>query len=113
MTELLTSKTAILYGAGGDLGGAAARPSARGGATVYLAGRTREPLERVAADIAATGGRAHVAGVDALDEHAVGEDADAVAAEAGRIDVSFKPHLARRRPGPADRRPRPRRAAAR
>jgi NAD(P)-dependent dehydrogenase (short-subunit alcohol dehydrogenase family) len=89
MTELLTSKTAILYGAGGDLGGAVARTFAREGATVYLAGRTREPLERVAADIAAAGGRAHVAVVDALDERAVDSHADAVAAEAGAIDVSF------------------------
>src|SRR3954449_10317088 len=111
MTELLTSKTAILYGAGGDLGGAVARTFAREGATVYLAGRTREPLARVAAglaaaggrapappaerreggaaDVAAAGGRAPVAVVDALDERAVDEHADAVAAEAGGIDASF------------------------
>ena len=89
MTDLLHSKTAILYGAGGDLGGAVARTFAREGATVYLAGRTREPLERVAADIAAEGGRAHVAVADALDQRAVDEHADAVAAEAGAIDVSF------------------------
>jgi NAD(P)-dependent dehydrogenase (short-subunit alcohol dehydrogenase family) len=89
MTDLLHSKTAILYGAGGDLGGAVARTFAREGATVYLAGRTLEPLERVAADIAAEGGRAHVAVVDALDQRAVDEHADGVAAEAGGIDVSF------------------------
>ena len=65
MTELLTSKNAIVYGAGGSLGGAVARTFAREGATVFLAGRTREPLERVAADIAAAGGRAEVAVVDA------------------------------------------------
>lgn len=89
MTELLTSKNAIIYGAGGSLGGAVARTFAREGATVFLAGRTREPLERVAADIAAAGGRAEVAVVDARDERAVDEHADAVAAKAGGIDISF------------------------
>jgi NAD(P)-dependent dehydrogenase (short-subunit alcohol dehydrogenase family) len=52
------------------------------------AGRTREPLERVAADIAEAGGRAEVAVLDALNERAVDEHADAVAAQGG-IDVSF------------------------
>jgi NAD(P)-dependent dehydrogenase (short-subunit alcohol dehydrogenase family) len=82
MSDLLTSKTAIIYGAGGSIGGAVARTFAREGATVHLAGRTREPLERVAADI---GDRAHVAVLDALDERAVDEHAEAV----GRIDISF------------------------
>jgi NADP-dependent 3-hydroxy acid dehydrogenase YdfG len=51
MTQLLTSKTAIIYGAGGSIGSAVARTFAAEGATVHLAGRTREPLERVAAEI--------------------------------------------------------------
>ena len=89
MTELLTGKTAIIYGAGGSLGGAAARTFAREGATVVLVGRTREPLERVAADVTAAGGRAEVAVLDATDERAVDDHADAVAARAGGIDVSF------------------------
>jgi NAD(P)-dependent dehydrogenase (short-subunit alcohol dehydrogenase family) len=85
MTQLLTSKTAIIYGAGGSLGSAVARSFAAEGATVHLVGRTREPLERLAAEI---GDAAHVAVLDALDERAVDEHADAVAA-AGGIDVSF------------------------
>jgi NAD(P)-dependent dehydrogenase (short-subunit alcohol dehydrogenase family) len=89
MTDLLKGKNAIIYGGGGDLGGGVARTFAREGATVFLAGRTREPLERVAADIAAAGGRAEVAVVDATDERAVDEHAAAVAAQAGGIDVSF------------------------
>jgi NAD(P)-dependent dehydrogenase (short-subunit alcohol dehydrogenase family) len=48
MNELLTNKNAIIYGAGGSIGGAVARTFAREGATVFLAGRTRETLERVA-----------------------------------------------------------------
>ena len=45
-----------------------ARTFAREGATVHLVGRTRAPLDAVAADIRAAGGTAEVAVVDALDE---------------------------------------------
>jgi NAD(P)-dependent dehydrogenase (short-subunit alcohol dehydrogenase family) len=86
---LLEHKNAIVYGAGGSIGGGVARTFAREGAWVFLAGRTREPLETVAADIGAAGGQAEVAMVDALDERAVGEHAQAVAARAGSVDVSF------------------------
>jgi NAD(P)-dependent dehydrogenase (short-subunit alcohol dehydrogenase family) len=86
---LLEHKNAIVYGAGGGIGGGVARTFAREGARVFLAGRTREPLETVAADIGAAGGQAEVAVVDALDERAVGEHAQAVAARAGSVDVSF------------------------
>jgi NAD(P)-dependent dehydrogenase (short-subunit alcohol dehydrogenase family) len=89
MTDLLEGKNAIVYGGGGSLGGGVARTFAREGATVFLAGRTRAALERVADDIAAAGGRAEVAVVDALDERAVDEHAADVAAKAGGIDVSF------------------------
>src|SRR5207302_11164001 len=78
----------LIYGAGGVIGGGVARTFAREGATVHLAGRTRQPLERVADDIAAAGGRAEVAVLDALDAHAVDQHADAVA-RTGGIDVSF------------------------
>ena len=86
---LLENKNAVIYGAGGKVGGAVARAFAREGAKVFLAGRTRGTLEAVAADIEAAGGSAEVAEVDALDERAVEEHADAVAEEAGGIDVSF------------------------
>jgi NAD(P)-dependent dehydrogenase (short-subunit alcohol dehydrogenase family) len=86
---LLERKNAIVYGAGGGIGGGVARTFASEGATVFLAGRTRKPLEAVAADIQAAGGSAEVAEVDALDEQAVDAHARAVAAEAGSIDVSF------------------------
>ena len=46
-------------------------------------------LNAVAAEIRSAGGVAETAQVDALDEHAVDEHADAVAAEAGGIDISF------------------------
>lgn len=81
---LLQDRNAVIHGGGGAIGGAIARAFAREGARVYLAGRTREKLDAVAADIDA----ADVAVVDALDERAVDEHAEAVAAAAGGIDVA-------------------------
>jgi NAD(P)-dependent dehydrogenase (short-subunit alcohol dehydrogenase family) len=86
---LLENKNAIIYGAGGAIGGGVARTFAREGATVFLVGRTKAKLDKVAADITAAGGSAEVAVVDALDEQAVDEHVRAVAAQAGSIDVSF------------------------
>src|SRR2546423_7333586 len=86
---LLEGKSAVIYGGGGAIGGAVARTLAREGARVFLAGRTRAKLDAVAADIRAAGGAAETAEVDALDGRAVDEHADAVAAEAGGLDVSF------------------------
>jgi NAD(P)-dependent dehydrogenase (short-subunit alcohol dehydrogenase family) len=77
---LLQDKNAVIYGGGGAIGGAVARAFAREGATVFLAGRTRAKLDRVAGDISAAGGAVEVAEVDALNEQAVNEHADAVAA---------------------------------
>ncbi|MER8007435.1 MULTISPECIES: SDR family oxidoreductase [unclassified Streptomyces] len=78
---LLTDKTAIVYGAGGSIGGAVARAFAAEGARLHLVGRTRETLEAVAAGIK----DAEVAVVDALDERAVEEHL----ARVGDVDVSF------------------------
>jgi short chain dehydrogenase len=86
---LLEGKSAVIYGAGGSIGGEVARTFAREGARVFLAGRTRDKLEAVAADTTAAGGQAEVAEVDALDEQAVDQHADAVAAKAGSLDISF------------------------
>src|SRR5687767_12488665 len=86
---LLTDKVAVVYGAGGAIGGAVARRFAREGAAVFLAGRSLAGLERAAGAIAAAGGRARVAVVDALDEAAVAEHVAAVTAEAGRLDIAF------------------------
>ena len=73
MTMLLENKSAIVYGAGGGIGGGGARTFAREGARVFLVGRTLEKLEAVAADITAAGGSAEVAVVDATDEQAVND----------------------------------------
>ena len=86
---LLKNKNAVIYGAAGGIGRGVALTFAREGARVFLAGRTREKLEGMAAEITAAGGSAEVAVVDALDEQAVEEHARAVASRAGSIDVSF------------------------
>jgi NAD(P)-dependent dehydrogenase (short-subunit alcohol dehydrogenase family) len=86
---LLEGKAAVIYGGGGAIGGAVARTFAREGARVFLAGRTQEKLDAVAADVRAAGGQADTAVLDALDAAAVDQHADAVAAEAGSLDVSF------------------------
>src|SRR5918992_3519117 len=86
---LLGNKNSVIYGGGGSIGGAVAREFSREGARVFLVGHTRENLEAVANDIKADGGAAEVAVLDALDEQAVDEHAQAVVSQAGSIDVSF------------------------
>ena len=85
---LLENKNAVIYGAGGGIGGAMARSFAAEGARLFLTGRTREKLAGLAADIGAAGGTAEVADFDALDRQAVDEHADAVAAQGG-LHISF------------------------
>lgn len=86
---LLKNKVAVIYGAGGIIGGAVARAFARAGAELYLAGRMRAKLDAVARDVIAGGGRAEAEEVDALDERAVQQHTDAVAAQAGCIDIAL------------------------
>jgi NAD(P)-dependent dehydrogenase (short-subunit alcohol dehydrogenase family) len=86
---LLQDKVAVIYGAGGSIGGAVARAFASEGATLYLTGRDRGPVEAVARHIASAGGRAEAAEVDALDEEAVDRHLESVIDAAGRVDISF------------------------
>ncbi len=88
MSEL-TNKIAVIYGAGGEIGGAVARAFARQGARLFLTGRRLPPVEAVASDIVSAGGVAEAAEVDALDEQAVDNHLQSVVAKAGRIDISF------------------------
>ena len=86
---LLEDRIAVVYGAGGSVGRAVTLAFAREGARVFLAGRSRAALEAAAEEVAAGGGSAETAEVDALDEAAVDAHADQVAGAAGRIDISF------------------------
>jgi NAD(P)-dependent dehydrogenase (short-subunit alcohol dehydrogenase family) len=86
---LLKNKVAVIYGAGGAIGGAVARAFAREGATLFLTGRLQAAVEAVAKDIVSAGGSAEEAEVDALDERAVDTHLQSVIDKAGRIDISF------------------------
>ena len=86
---MLKDKVAVIYGAGGAIGGAVARAFASEGASVFLTGRHRAPVDAVAEDIVAAGGSAEAATVDALDEQAVDDHLGYVIDRAGRVDISF------------------------
>lgn len=86
---ILKDKVAVIYGAGGAIGGAVARAFAAEGARLFLTGRHRAPADVVAADVVAAGGSAEAAQVDALDERAVDGHLRFVIDQAGRVDVSF------------------------
>jgi NAD(P)-dependent dehydrogenase (short-subunit alcohol dehydrogenase family) len=86
---LLQDKVAVIYGAGGAVGGAVARAFGREGATLFLTGRNLAPVQAVAKEIVSAGGSAEAAAVDALDEQAVGSHLQSVIDKAGRVDISF------------------------
>jgi NAD(P)-dependent dehydrogenase (short-subunit alcohol dehydrogenase family) len=86
---MLSDKVAVVYGAGGAIGGAVARSFASEGATVFVTGRSRASVDQVAWDIDTAGGTVDAAEVDALDERAVDEHLQSVIDKAGRIDISF------------------------
>jgi NAD(P)-dependent dehydrogenase (short-subunit alcohol dehydrogenase family) len=86
---MLKDKVAVIYGAGGAVGGAVARAFACEGAKLFLAGRHLAPVEAVAKDIVSAGGSAEAAEVDALDEPAVDKHLQSVIDKAGRVDISF------------------------
>jgi 3-oxoacyl-[acyl-carrier protein] reductase len=84
---LLNDKVAVIYGAGGSIGGAVARAFAQEGAKVFLSGRDLPPIEAAAREIVAGGGQAEATRVDALDENAVDQNTASVADKTGRLDV--------------------------
>jgi NAD(P)-dependent dehydrogenase (short-subunit alcohol dehydrogenase family) len=86
---LLQDKTAIVYGAAGQVGAAVAGAFAREGARVVLAGRTQRTLARVADQIRGAGGAAQAAVVDVTDTAAMRAHAAEVAAFSGGIDIAF------------------------
>lgn len=86
---ILQDKVAVIYGAGGAIGGAVARAFAGEGATVFLTGRLLDPVQALAQEIVSGGGAAEAAAVDALDEDAVDGHLQSVIDRAGQVDVSF------------------------
>jgi NAD(P)-dependent dehydrogenase (short-subunit alcohol dehydrogenase family) len=86
---MLQNKNAVIFAAGGSLGSTIAKAFAAAGARVFVSGRTIAPVQKVAAEILASGGKAFVAQVDAMDEAAVNDYVSNVAEEAGTIDIVF------------------------
>jgi NAD(P)-dependent dehydrogenase (short-subunit alcohol dehydrogenase family) len=86
---LLPNKNAVIYGAGGAIGGAVARAFAREGARLFLTGHHLTPVEAVAKEVSSAGGSAEAAEVDGLDEQAIDRHLQSVIDRAGRVDISF------------------------
>src|SRR5918993_2435944 len=86
---MLKDKVAVIYGAGGAIGGAVAHAFASEGVKLFLTGRHLAPVEAVAKDIVSAGGSAEAAEVDALDEQAVDKHLQSVIDKVGRVDISF------------------------
>jgi NAD(P)-dependent dehydrogenase (short-subunit alcohol dehydrogenase family) len=85
----LQNKNAVIYGAGGSLGGAVAKAFAAAGATVFLTGPNQKSVQKVASEITALGGLAETAIVDAFDETAINQHLQQIVNNAGTVDISF------------------------
>jgi 3-oxoacyl-[acyl-carrier protein] reductase len=86
---ILQHKNAVIYGAGGSLGGAIAQALAKAGASVFLTARRLNAIEELAKNIIASGGRAEVDEVDTFDEKAVSAHLEKIINAAGTLDISF------------------------
>jgi 3-oxoacyl-[acyl-carrier protein] reductase len=86
---ILQNKNAVVYGAGGSLGGAVARAFAKAGAQVFLTGHRMASIRVVADEIIGSGGKAEVDVVDGYDEGAVAVHLEKVRQMAGTVDISF------------------------
>ncbi len=87
--DILQNKNAVIYGAGGSLGGAVAKGLAQAGAKIFLTGRNISSVQKVADEILKSGGNVEVDLVDALDENAVNDHMERVVKKAKTVDISF------------------------
>jgi NAD(P)-dependent dehydrogenase (short-subunit alcohol dehydrogenase family) len=99
---LLSGKVVFITGASRGIGAAAARLFAREGASVVLAARGVEALDRVVGDIRAAGGVADAVACDLGDRDSVRDAIDRVELLHGRLDGAFNNGAAIQRPGPLD-----------
>jgi NAD(P)-dependent dehydrogenase (short-subunit alcohol dehydrogenase family) len=86
---MLQNKNAVVYGAGGSLGGAVAKAFAGAGARVFLTGHRLPSVEKVANEILAAHGTVEVDEVDAFNEDAIRTHLERVVQKAGKVDISF------------------------
>src|SRR5580698_15400 len=85
----LEGNVAVVTGAGGGIGKAAAVALADAGADLALVGRNVEKLDATAAAVKETGRRALVVEADVTDEAQVKQACDRVTAEFDRADILF------------------------
>jgi citronellol/citronellal dehydrogenase len=85
--DLLAGQVCIISGAGTGLGLATARELAALGATVVGCGRRPEPLDAMASEIRAAGGRAEFEPMDIRDADSVDSLIDGVLERHGRLDL--------------------------
>ncbi len=85
----MTSKTALVTGAGSGIGRAVALTLQGGGYDVVLAGRRAEELQKTIDAALGHGGRMLAVPTDVSDVEQVGKLFDATVAEFGRLDVLF------------------------
>lgn len=83
----LIDQVAVVTGAGRGIGRAIALKLAGAGAHVVCVSRTAENAAKVADEVRALGRKAWARAVDVADAKAVAADAEAILAEAGRVDV--------------------------
>lgn len=88
MENLLQDKVAVVYGAG-SIGGTTARAFAREGARVFIGAQSEGRAGQLADSIRQEGGWAEAGIVDVLDKASVTAFVGGIAAQTGRIDISF------------------------
>ncbi|NGZ87224.1 SDR family oxidoreductase [Duganella aceris] len=87
MSEGIEGKVVLITGSGTGLGAETARHLAAKGALVAVAGRRKDKLEEVVAQIAGKGGRAGAYQLDVVRKDQVREVVNAVVRDFGKLDV--------------------------
>jgi NAD(P)-dependent dehydrogenase (short-subunit alcohol dehydrogenase family) len=87
LKDAVEGKTVLITGGSSGIGEAAAKKIAEAGGTVALVARTRENLEKVAAEIRGNDGAAHVYPCDLSDMDAIAAMADQVLDDLGGVDI--------------------------
>lgn len=101
----LNSKTALIFGAGGGLGGAIARSLAAEGVSVVVADIHEESATATAEAISGAGGKAIPLVWDIGDLSLIGQKLDAIKAAFGPVDILVNNTGGRRQRPPPDSRP--------
>src|SRR5579871_5089142 len=83
----LQNKVALITGGYGGMGRASARLFAREGATVFIAGRSHERGNALAAEINGSGGKAHFVELDVVNQDHWNAAVAEVKAKAGALHV--------------------------